>query len=110
MPTSLKDLTRPDWINSTHPNDEGTAIYWLLDQNGNYEQLFLPGVTRVRAEEIANQLNTMNNWTPDAYRWVPNQVEDISSLVRTQCGGRCNSDIDCVNNACRCTQNRCRRK
>ena len=104
------DLTRPDWIKNAHPNDGGTAIYWVLDQSGNYEQLFAPNVTHARAVEMANQLSTMSAGSVDAYRWVPDQVEDASSLVKSVCGGRCTRDLDCVNNACRCIQGHCRRK
>src|SRR5213083_3072948 len=98
MPPTPKDLTDPDARSKAHPDDEGTAIFWLIDQNNTYEQLFAPGVTRARAEEIANELNTMNPWQLDAYRWVPDYVADASSLVAARCGGRCNSDLECVNN------------
>jgi len=104
------DLTHADWAANAHPNDEGTAIYWLVDPDGNFEQMFVPSVTLSRARDLATQLMTMQNWKLDAFRWVPDHVENVTSLVRRRCGGRCQGDLDCVNNSCRCIHGRCRRK
>ena len=38
---SPTDLTRPQVITDAHPDDEGTGIYWLIDENGKQEQILL---------------------------------------------------------------------
>jgi hypothetical protein len=37
-------------------------------------------------------------------------VESAQSLVGKPCGGKCQRNIDCVDNACRCIRGRCQRK
>ena len=107
------DITKPDTVQNVHEDDEGTGIYWFVDGNGQYDQAFVPDITRQRAKELAEdfeQLGQVSKRKLDAYRWVPRQVESAQSLVGKQCGGKCNTDLDCVDNACRCIKGRCRRK
>src|SRR6266850_6001566 len=92
-----KDLTKAEWMRSK--NSPGTAIYWLRDEQGNYEQMFLPDVIYGRCKDFGEALNTMSNWSLDSFRWVPDSVEKAISLVKAQCGGQCTDDLDCVNNS-----------
>lgn len=101
------DLTRSE--HQSHPQDRGTGIYWLINASGETEQIFSPNVTRDQSSGLAGTLGG-SGWTVDAYRWVPEHVQDAASLIGQPCGGTCTSDLGCVNNACRCIQGRCSRK
>jgi hypothetical protein len=106
----VHDLTNPDWISSAHAEDKGTGIIWLLGADNAYEQLFVPDITFAQLGIIVNAMAPMNSWSPDACRWVPATIQPAASLVQGECGGRCTSDLNCVNPACRCMSSRCRRK
>jgi hypothetical protein len=102
------DLTKGDVLERARDEDEGTGIYWFIDQRtGQPQKMFIPRITHTRADELARDLDRPGRQVVDAYRWVPDYVERADSLVNTVCGGRCNSDLDCVNNACRCINNIC---
>jgi hypothetical protein len=103
-----EDITRD--VRNAHDDDEGTGIYWFKDSKGVYEQVFIPRITRKRANDLASDFETVGKQSLDAYRWVPDQVETAQSLVSKPCGGKCQSDLDCIDNACRCINKRCRRK
>jgi hypothetical protein len=106
-----ENITRPETIRNVHEDDEGTGIYWFVDDtSGQYEQVFVPRITGKRAEELATDFDRPGKQRLDAYRWVPDQVESAQSLVGKLCGGKCQKDLDCIDNACRCIKNRCRRK
>jgi hypothetical protein len=105
-----KDITNPDILKKVHENDEGTGIYWLVDANLRYEQSFIPSITRKRANDLAADFGIVGTQELDDYRWIPNQIENIESLVTKPCSGSCKRDIDCVDNACRCIGGQCRRK
>lgn len=107
-PSPPKDLTNKEWMK--WKNNPGTAIYWLKDEEGNYEQMFVPQVIYGRCKAIGEELNTMSHWSLDSFRWVPESVEEALSLVKAQCGGPCTDDLDCVNNSCKCIDGFCRRK
>jgi hypothetical protein len=117
------NLTKPEWI--THAEDDerlGMAIIWLIDQSGSYEQLFIPSVSYRRTGMIVAALGTDpmtaredlvgGNFQLrfDAVRWIPNDVMNVSRLLESSCGGRCDADIECVDPACRCIGGKCRRK
>lgn len=105
------DITRPGTLKNVHDDDEGTGVYWFVDDNsGRYEQVFVPSITRKRAVELAGDFDRPGKQRLDAYRWVPEQVEGAQSLVESLCSGSCQKDLDCINNACRCLRGRCRRK
>jgi hypothetical protein len=108
--TTIADLTKDEWTTSAHADDSGTGIIWLQGQNDLYEQIFVPDVTLARLREVIQAMQVMDVWTPDAYRWVPKTIESAASLVVSECGGRCNPTLECVNPACRCIKSRCRRK
>lgn len=105
-----KDITRPDTLTGVHDDDEGTGIYWFRDSSGQFEQIFVPSITRSRSHELANDFGTAGKQTLDSCRWVPDQVETVQSLVSRRGGGTCRKDLDCVDNACKCINERCRRK
>lgn len=105
-----KDITKPKTLENVHDEDEGTGIYWFLDPNGQYEQVFVPRIKRQRAHDLASDFDIAGKQKLDAYRWVPDQLEDARSLVSKACGGMCQNNLDCIDNACRCIQGRCRRK
>ncbi|MGJ5065221.1 hypothetical protein [Bradyrhizobium oligotrophicum] len=105
-----KDITKPDTVKNAHDDDEGTGIYWFKSPNDMFEQVFIPRITRQRAKELASDFDTAGKQTLDAYRWVPDYVESAQSLVSTPCGGKCKTDLECVDNACRCIEGRCKRK
>ncbi len=102
------DLTRPDTVENAHDDDRGTGIYWFIVPSGDEEQIFIPDITRGKANDIARQLGSLGN--VDAYRWVPESIRDAANLIQSKCGGRCKANIDCVNPACRCYSGRCQRK
>lgn len=104
-----QDLTRAAVTAAAHPDDAGTGIYWFRDDAGRYEQAFVPDLTLARARTLAANLATADGRELDAYRWVPNQVASAQSLIAAECGGRCSSDNNCVDAACRCLEGRCRR-
>jgi hypothetical protein len=108
--TQTKDITKRKTLTNVHENDEGTGIYWFLDGSGRREQIFVPRVRHERADELAGDFNVAGNQKLEAYRWVPEQIETVQSLVSKPCGGKCQEDIDCVDNACRCIDGQCRRK
>jgi len=105
-----KDITRQDTLANVHDDDEGTGIYWFIDQKGEYEQVFVPRIKRQRAQELAVDFDRAGQQSLDAYRWVPEQVESAQTLMSKPCGGSCQTDLDCIDSACRCIRNRCRRK
>ena len=105
-----EDITRPETVQNVHDEDDGTGIYWFKDPSGQYEQVFVPHVTRKRARELADDFGNPGKQHLDAYRWVTERVESAQSLVSKPCGGICASNLDCVDNACRCIGGRCRRK
>jgi hypothetical protein len=105
-----KDITKSESVQNAHENDEGTGIYWFIDDSQQYEQIFVPRITRARAKQLAKDFNVAGRQKLDAYRWVPDQIESAQSLVSKSCGGTCQSDIDCVDNSCRCIGGQCRRK
>ena len=107
------DITKSETVKAVHEDDEGTGIYWFVDANDQYEQVFVPDITRDRAKELADDFDKLGQGSKrklDAYRWVPKQVETAQSLVGKACGGKCDSDLDCVDSSCRCISGRCRRK
>ena len=106
-----EDITNRDTLVNVHEDDEGTGIYWLKDEDsGELEQVFVPRIKAKRAHELAEDFRVAGRQRLDAYRWVPDQIENVRTLVSKSCGGRCRSNIDCVDNACRCIRGRCRRK
>jgi hypothetical protein len=105
-----ENITRPDTLSNVHENDEGTGIYWFKDAKDRFEQVFVPRITKQRADELAQDFKSAGNQSLDAYRWVPDQIESAQSLISKPCGGKCQKDIDCVDNACRCIRGRCSRK
>jgi hypothetical protein len=107
-PQPVKDLTKSDWKFST--DKPGTAIYWLIDEKGEYEQVFVPDVVYKRCEDLSKALSTMSGWSLGAFRWVPETVQGAMSLVESKCLGPCEDDLDCVNNSCICIDGFCRRK
>ena len=117
------NLTKPEWTTHAHDDERlGTAILWLIDQSGTYEQLFIPSVSYQRTGMIVAALGTGpmiarqdlvgSNFQLrfDAVRWVPNDIMNVSRLLESSCGGRCSGDIECVDPACRCIGGQCRRK
>ena len=104
------DLTRPDSADSVEASQEGTAIYWFVTPDGRYEQVFVPRVIRDRAQDLARDFDQAGRQKLDAYRWVADSVESAASLVSRPCGGSCQRDLDCIDNACRCIRGQCRRK
>lgn len=106
----VENITRPETVQNVKEDDEGTGIYWFIDPSDRYEQVFVPRITRKRADELASDFNNAGKQSLDAYRWVPDHVEDAQSLVSKLCGGKCQRDIDCIDNACRCIKGQCRRK
>jgi hypothetical protein len=108
LPQPLKDLTKAEW--KYPPNTSGTAIYWLTDEQGSYEQIFLPDVIYDRGKEFALALSAISPWSMESFKWVPENVEQATSLIQAQCGGPCADDLDCVNNSCKCIDGFCRRK
>lgn len=107
---AAENITKPGSLANVHEDDEGTGIYWFVDSSGQSEQIFVPRITRTRADELADDFAKAGKQTLDAYRWVPDQLESAQSLVSKSCGGTCRSNLDCVDNACRCIKGRCRRK
>lgn len=105
-----RDITNPIILDNVHEDDEGTGVYWFIDPSGQYEQVFVPRIKLIRARELADDFSQAGKQKLDAYRWIPDRIEDAQSLVSRPCGGVCQSDIDCVDNACRCIKGRCRRK
>jgi hypothetical protein len=105
-----ENITRPETVQNSHDDDEGTGIYWFVDPSGRYEQVFVPRITSQRAEELASDFDNAGKQTLDAYRWVPDQVESAQTLMGKPCGGKCQQNIDCVDPACRCIRGQCRRK
>jgi hypothetical protein len=112
-----EDITRPETLQGIDEDAEGTGIYWFVDRTGRFEQAFVPSITRRRAIELAEDFDVWARFIPppprnrlDAYRWVPNSVDDLASLTSSRCSGDCRRDLDCVNNACRCINGQCRRK
>ncbi|MDH3600894.1 MAG: hypothetical protein OEU26_14805 [Candidatus Tectomicrobia bacterium] len=108
MAISPRNLTDNAWVQNAHDDDLGTAIYWIRDDDGNLEQFFVPTVTRERSESLTREFT--GRWNLEAYKWVPELVESSTSLVGSLCGGRCNTDADCVNNACICENGHCTKK
>jgi hypothetical protein len=106
----MQDITQPDTVVGVHEDDEGTGIYWFIDPNGRIEQVFVPRITRSRANDLAADFQRAGKQSLDAYRWVPDQRANAQSLVSQVCGGSCQSNIDCIDSACRCIRGRCRRK
>jgi hypothetical protein len=104
------DITRPETLHTAGEHDEGTGIYWFAETGGRFEQVFVPNITRGRAVELAQDFTSAGRQKLDAYRWVPNSFEDVALLVKSMCTGACTGDLDCVNNACRCINGKCRRK
>jgi hypothetical protein len=105
-----EDITRPETLQGIDEDEEGTGIYWFVDRRGRFEQVFVPSITRRRGIELAEDFDVPGNQRLDAYRWVPNSVDDLVSLISSPCSGDCRRDLDCVNNACRCINGQCRRK
>jgi hypothetical protein len=105
-----ENITRADALERASNNEMGTGIYWFVDNARRFEQIFVPSITYQRSRELAEDFNLGGRQTLDAYRWVPDKVEDVVSLVSRQCSGSCTRDLDCVDNACRCINGQCRRK
>jgi hypothetical protein len=105
-----EDITKPDTVQNHHEDDAGTGIYWFIGQDERYEQVFIPRIKRRRAVELATDFDSPGRQKLEAYRWVPVYVETPESLVGRACGGKCERDIDCVDNSCHCIRGRCRRK
>jgi hypothetical protein len=104
-----EDITKPNALDAPE-NDPGTGIYWFIDSNGRYEQVFIPSITRKRAIDLATDFDVAGRQTLDAYRWVPDRVANVASLTSSRCSGTCQRDIDCIDNACKCINGECRRK
>jgi hypothetical protein len=106
---TLNDITKKEQVRDHEPLEEGTGIYWFVDDAGRVEKLFAPRVTRARAGQIATDLAGPGRpQSLDAYRWIPERVEGADKLISTQCaGGRCASDSDCFDNACHCVRGFC---
>ncbi len=104
-----KDLTKTEW-KPFFNNTPGTAIFWLIDQVGDGEQLFVPDVDYTRCRLLAGALATMKYWSVESFRWVPVNVDDVATLINAQCGGPCTDDSDCINISCVCKEGTCRRK
>lgn len=105
------DITNRDTLANVHEDDEGTGIYWFRDDiSGELEQVFVPRIKARRAQDLAEDFRIAGRQRLDAYRWVPDQIQNAQSLVSSSCGGRCQSNIDCLDNACRCIRKRCQRK
>jgi len=106
-----ENITKPNTLTNVHEDDEGTGIYWFKDEySGQLEQVFVPRIKLTRARELADDFSKAGKQRLDAYRWVPDQIESAQSLVSKPCGGSCNKNLDCVDNACRCINGRCQRK
>lgn len=105
-----EDITRSETVQNVHDDDEGTGIYWFVDGSGRVEQIFVPGITRSRSHDLASDFDSAGNQTLDSYRWVPDRVESIQSILSKPCGGTCSRNLDCVDPACKCIRGRCRRK
>jgi hypothetical protein len=103
-----KDLTRQEW--SGYFDSAGTAILWLQDDSGTYEQLFVPDIDYARCLKLADALATMTAWSLHSYRWVPQEIETLEVLLAGDCGGVCKDDLDCKILSCNCFEGRCRRK
>jgi len=105
-----EDITKLETLRGIRDDENGTGIYWFRESTGRFEQVFVPSITRKRAVELADDFSVAGKQKLDAYRWVPNSVEDDLSLLSSSCSGTCNRHLDCVNNACRCIDGECRRK
>src|SRR4051794_8719228 len=100
---AAKDITRPETLTNIRKDDEGTGIYWFVSPAAEYEQVFVPAIKRQRAEELAADFAFAGKQKLDAYRWVPDKHESAQALIAAPCAGTsCKTDLDCVDNACRC--------
>ena len=86
-----QDLTK-DEAQRAQADEEGTGIDWFIDPTGRPQKMFIPGITRARARELATDFERPGKQELDAYRWVPDYIR-ADFLVTTECGGRCDSDV-----------------
>ncbi|MCQ1839096.1 hypothetical protein [Neorhizobium galegae] len=105
---AIQDITKSDSVENAHEDDRGTGIYWFTVPSGGEEQIFVPDITRAKANEIARHVDALGG--AQAYRWVPENTMDAAQLIQSKCGGRCQTNVECVNPACRCYNGRCQRK
>lgn len=105
-----ENITRKDTLDGVAVDAQGTGIYWFINLSGEHEQIFVPRITQERLEELAKDFDRPGKQKLDAYRWVPDKLEDAGALVMQSCGGSCKSDLDCIDSACRCIKGQCRRK
>lgn len=104
------DLTRPDDLAKVQENDDGTGIYWFKSPDETIEQIFIPRITKSRFDELVDDLKKAGKQLLDAYRWVPESVATPEGLVARRGGGKCKSDLDCIDSSCRCIKGRCLQK
>ena len=104
------DLTNQDDLNGAHEDDDGTGIYWFKSPDGRVEQIFVPRIKKSRFDELVDDLKSAGKQTLDAYRWVPERTATPEILVARRGGGKCKSDVDCVDSSCRCIKGRCLQK
>ncbi len=105
-----ENITRKQTLDGITADEQGTGIYWFIDPNGVYEQILVPRITQERSEELAEDFANPGKQKLDAYRWVPERVDDAGVLAMQSCGGVCKDSLDCIDNACRCIRGNCRRK
>jgi hypothetical protein len=105
-----EDITQPETLVDILPDELGTGIYWFVDPQQQYEQIFIPKITIARSHILARDFSSYKEQFLDAYRWVPESFLDAAALMTQKCGGKCNRHVDCVDSACRCIRGECRRK
>jgi hypothetical protein len=106
-----ENITRKETLDGVTADEQGTGIYWFIDPKGVHEQIFVPRITQGRFQELAEDLAAPGKQKLDAYRWVPDRANEAGVLVMQSCGSKtCNSNLDCIDNACRCIDGLCRRK
>ena len=105
-----EDITRTDTLEGVAVDELGTGVYWFIDPAGEYEQVFIPQITRERANDLATDFDNPGKQKLDAYRWVPEKLRNAGILIMQSCGGTCQSNIDCTDSACRCIRGQCSRK
>lgn len=118
------NLTKPEWAaDATDDARLGTAIIWLIDQSGAYEQLFISSVSYNRTGKIVAALWSYPMTAREEpcwwvlptqirrVRWVPDDVKGFSEILESPTADRrCTNGLECVDVSCRCIGGECRRK
>lgn len=106
----VENITRKETLDGVGANDQGTGIYWFVDPSGEYEQIFVPQITRERSDELAKDFDSPGKQKLDAYRWVPEKLGNAGVLIMQSCSGSCQKNVDCIDSACKCIRGQCSRK